>query len=162
MSNLNASKVSNETEQDARVIHRFLMWSIAISYLVVSDVCAQDMQRAPSGEALMTEINGLVVDETITKIGRDFYEVFYSKWEAPPSELSYTIFIKELPLVGQGSQVIIYMDDTELFTQPIQPRYDVIEAVAEYAVSLVTNYVNNYESISQQLGNEDQRGNGIF
>ena len=162
MSNLNASEVSNETEQDARVVHRFLMWSIAISYLVVPDVCAQDMQRAPSGEALVTEINGLVVDETITKIGRDFYEVFYSKWEAPPSELSYTIFIKELPLVGQGSQVIIYMDDTELFTQPIQPRYDVIEAVAEYAVSLVTNYVNNYESISQQLGNEDQRGNGVF
>ena len=162
MSNLNASKVSNETEQDARVVHRFLMWSIVISYLVVSDVCAQDMQRALSGEALVTEINGLVVDETITKIGRDFYEVFYSKWEAPPSELSYTIFIKELPLVGQGSQVIIYMDDTELFTQPIQPRYDVIEAVAEYAVSLVTNYVNNYESISQQLGNEDQRGNGVF
>ena len=75
----------------------------------------------------------MVVDETISKVGRDFYEVFYSKWEAPRSEVSYTIFIKELPQIGQGSLVSVYMDDTELFSQPVQPRYDVVEAVAEYA-----------------------------
>ena len=161
MSKVNALKVIEEATLGAYIV-RLLIGAIAISCLMIRNVNAQDMQRASSGEALVAEINGLVVDETITKIGRDFYEVFYSKWEAPASELSYTIFIKELPLVGQGSQVTIYMDDTELFTQPIQPRYDVIEAVAEYAVSLVTNYINNYESISRQLGNEDQRGNGIF
>ena len=129
--------------------------------------CAQDMEAAPSAEASITEINGLVVDETITKVGRDFYEVFYSKWEAPrsdasPGQRSYTIFIKELPQIGQGSLVSIYMDDTELFSQPVQPRYEVIEALAEYAVSLVSNYVANYESLVEQLGNEDQQGSGIF
>ena len=123
---------------------------------------AQDLGKNSSSEALITEINGLVIDETITKAGRDFYEIFYSRWEAPATETSYTIFIKELPLFGQGSQVMVYMDDTELFSQPVQPRYDVIEAVAEYAVDLVTNYVTHYESVSQQLGNEDQRGSGIF
>ena len=137
-------------------------WVVLIGFLAAIHVSAQDMKADLSAEAVVAEINGLVVDETITKVGRDFYEVFYSKWEAPPSEMSYTIFIKELPLPGQGSQVTIYMDDTELFTQPVQPRYDVIEAVAEYAVDLVSSYVINYESLSQQLGNEDQRGSGIF
>ena len=110
----------------------------------------------------MTEINGLVVDETITKVGRDFYEVFYSQWEAPTSEASYTIFIKELPQLGQGSLVSVYLDDTELFSQPVQPRYEVVEALAEYAVTLVSSYIINYEQMSQQLGNQDQQGSGIF
>ena len=123
---------------------------------------AQDMESASSAESSLTEINGLVVDESITKVGRDFYEVFYSKWEAPASQVSYTIFIKELPQMGQGSLVSVYMDETELFSQPVQPRYDVIEAVAEYAVALVSSYVINYEQMSQQLGNEDQQGSGIF
>ena len=144
-------------------VSHFVRWPTALLLCgIAMTAFAQDMQDAHSSEALITEINGLVIDETVTKAGRDFYEIFYSQWDAPPSEMSYTIFIKELPLLGRGSQVTIYMDETELFTQPLQPRYDVIEAVAEYAVSLVTNYVNNYESISQQLGNEDQQGSGIF
>ncbi len=104
----------------------------------------------------------MVVDETITKVGRDFYEVFYSKWEAPASEVSYTIFIKELPQIGQGSLVSVYIDESELFSQPVQPRYEVVEALAEYAVALVSSYIINYEQMSQQLGNQDQQGSGIF
>lgn len=147
------------------MLHPVLSCTALFAILMVTRTAgatAQDLQEATSGEASITEINGLVVDETITKVGRDFYEVFYSRWEAPLSEQSYTIFIKELPQPGRGSLVSIYMDETELFSQPVQPRYDVIEAVAEYAVSLVSNYVINYESLVEQLGNEDQQGSGIF
>ncbi|MGB3849122.1 MAG: CsgE family curli-type amyloid fiber assembly protein [Tunicatimonas sp.] len=145
----------------ATSVYLTVSWMI-VATLVAQTSFAQDLQAAPTGESSLTEINGLVVDETISKVGRDFYEVFYSKWEAPRSQVSYTIFIKELPQIGQGSLVSVYMDDTELFSQPVQPRYDVVEAVAEYAVALVSNYVTNYEQMSQQLGNEDQQGSGIF
>ena len=30
-----------------------------------------------------SEINGLLIDETRTKAGHDFYELFFSVWEAP-------------------------------------------------------------------------------
>ena len=131
-------------------------------YPIAINTWAQDLKEATSEEASVAEINGLVVDETITKAGRDFYEVFYGQWEAPASILSYTITIKELPLPGRGSQVMIYMDDTEIFNQAVPPRYEVVEEVAAYAVDLVSHYVANYESMSQQLGNEDQQGSGIF
>ena len=137
-------------------------------YLVVSAASVGSLPAIaqPTPEALekreLSDLNGLVVDETITKVGRDFYEVFYRQWEAPASEMSYTIFIKELPAPGRGSQVLVYMDDTELFNQAVQPRYEVIEELAAYSVQLVTHYVANYESMSQQLGNEDQQGSGIF
>ena len=138
------------------------VWLVVLLYITAINTWAQDMQSAVSEEAKISEINGLVVDETITKAGRDFYEVFYGQWEAPASAMSYTIFIKELPLAGRGSQVMIYMDDTEVFNQAVQPRYEVIEEMAAYAVSLVTHYVVNYESMSRELGNEDQQGSGIF
>ena len=145
------------------LIRYCIPWSTTFTLLAIATTTlAQDLQKASSSEALITEINGLVVDETLTKAGRDFYEVFYRQWQAPASQMSYTIFIKELPLLGRGSQVMVYLDDTELFTQPLQPRYEVIEAVAQYAVSLVTDYVQHYESLSQQLGNQDQQGSGIF
>ncbi|MCB0753318.1 MAG: hypothetical protein KDC52_17740, partial [Ignavibacteriae bacterium] len=37
------------------------------------------------------EIDNLIVDETITKIGNDFYESFYNSWEAPPNSPNITI-----------------------------------------------------------------------
>ena len=136
--------------------------ALSVGCLTTVTTQAQDLQTASTGEATVTEINGLVVDETITKVGRDFYEVFYRQWEPPVSEMTYTILIKELPLPGRGSQVMVYLNETELFSQPVQPRYDVIEEMAEYAAGVARSYVTHYESISQQLGNEDQRGSGIF
>lgn len=108
------------------------------------------------------EINGLVVDETITKVGRDFYELFYQYWEAPPSSISYSVFVREQPLNGLGSKITVHVNDTEVFSQALQPRYDVVEAASRYAVRLVQNYIANYETLLQQLGNEDQQGTGVY
>lgn len=107
-------------------------------------------------------INGLIVDETVTKVGRDFYELFYSRWQAPASKQVYMIFVREQPQPGMGSRVSVYLNDTELFVQPLQPRYDIIEAYAEYAVRLVRQYVLEYQRMVQELENEDQSGSGIF
>ena len=120
------------------------------------------MYSAETTERAITEVNGLIVDETITKVGQDFYEVFYSQWAPPESELTYTISIKELPLPGRGSQITVHLNNTEIFTQPIPPRYEVVESLAEYAVNKATQYVRYSEDMSRQLSNEDQKGNGIF
>ncbi|MEM9675401.1 MAG: CsgE family curli-type amyloid fiber assembly protein [Bacteroidota bacterium] len=107
-------------------------------------------------------INGLVVDETITKVGRDFYELFYQNWNAPVSTTTYSLFIREQPMNGMGSQIAIFINETEIFTRRVQPRYDVLEGMAKYAVDIASQYVQHYESVIQQLSNEDQQGSGIF
>ncbi len=43
------------------------------------------------------EIDGLLIDETKTKSGRDFYEYFYKDWTAPIGAKNYTIYITEKP-----------------------------------------------------------------
>ena len=108
------------------------------------------------------EMNGLVIDETITKIGRDFYELFYAHWEAPLSRVDYTLFIKEQPQPGRGTRITLLFNDTELMTQMIQPRPELLLAVASRAIQLAQYQIINYEQMSQQLENEDQYGSGIF
>lgn len=107
-------------------------------------------------------INGLIVDETVTKVGRDFYELFYSQWQAPSSKQSYLIFVREQPQPGMGSRVSVFLNDTELFAQPLQPRYELIEAYAEYAVRLVRQYMADYQRMVRELDNDDQQGSGIY
>lgn len=108
------------------------------------------------------EIEGLIVDQTQTKIGHDFYDLFYSNWQPPENFGDYTIVIEEKPLPQLGTQVTIKINDNEIFQQILQPRYDVIEAMAQYGVELSFNYIQNYEAIQKQLAGDDLQGSGIF
>jgi curli production assembly/transport component CsgE len=108
------------------------------------------------------ELNGLVIDETITKIGRDFYELFYSRWEAPSTTVNYSLYVREQPQPGRGTQISVVLNDAELISQAIQPREEVMLAVADYAVQLAKQQILREEQMAQQLENEDQQGSGIF
>ncbi len=41
------------------------------------------------------EIDGLLVDDTKTKTGKDFYDLFFTNWVAPAGARNYTITIAE-------------------------------------------------------------------
>jgi len=113
-------------------------------------------------ENLNIEIDGMVMDETLTKVGRDFYDMFYSSWVAPKNAKNYTIKIKEMVLPGLANQVTIFVDDNEVFKQKIQPRYDILEQMSKYANQMTLRYLNNYEKMKSQLDGDDQSGTGIF
>ncbi len=108
------------------------------------------------------EVEGLIVDQTQTKVGHDFYDLFYSNWQQPENSGDYTIVIEEKPLPQLGTQVTIKINDNEIFQQILQPRYDVIEATAQYGVEVTINYIQNYQVIQKQLAGDDLRGSGIF
>lgn len=108
------------------------------------------------------EIDGLVMDETITKVGRDFYEIYYSVWNAPKNAKNYTITIKEMILPGLATQVTVLVNETEVFKQRVQPRYDILEQMSKYAIQNTLRYLNNYEKMKSQLEGDDQSGSGIF
>lgn len=90
-----------------------------------------------AGEGPRMEIDGLVVDETATKVGRDFYEVFYGAWEIPPGIAGYTIRIQEQPSPGLGTRVLLLLDDEPLLQLQLQPRFDEVEELAQRAAAYV-------------------------
>ncbi|WP_299826367.1 CsgE family curli-type amyloid fiber assembly protein [uncultured Pontibacter sp.] len=107
------------------------------------------------------EIDGLVVDETITKVGRDFYDIFLMQWEAPPMAKNFTVLIKEQPARGNSSIVSITVNEQKIFEEALQPRYDLIEEVATYMVAVVYDYLLQ-DQLNQQLEAEGKRAKEVF
>lgn len=96
-----------------------------------------------SEKTLMTEVNGLVHDETRTKTGRDFFEVFYSSWESPPEAGNSSIRITEQPEASLGTIVFVKVNQNEIFKIPLRPGADYIQKAAEKAVQQTYRYLKD-------------------
>ncbi|GAB3748397.1 CsgE family curli-type amyloid fiber assembly protein [Spirosoma pomorum] len=126
----------------------------------------------------------LMLDQTRSKIGRDFYEAFFKRYAELPKapglpaptdstqriepnlELDLTAFvvtIDELPAFGVGTTVIVVsLNEQVLWQNYVQARPDILEAYAFDAAEMINQYVVNYQEVQRSLENDDQRGSGIF
>lgn len=125
----------------------------------------------------------LLLDNTRTKIGRDFYDFFFRRYaELPktstplladssktvrqPFELELNAFfvtIEELPALGVGTTIIsVSLNDQLVWQNFVQFRLDIIEAYAVNAAEVVNQYILNYQDVQRQLESEDQQGSGLY
>lgn len=123
----------------------------ALRLLLRADSVASVHQRARLGP----ESSGLVVDQTITKIGHDFYDQFYSRFEAPVQNEDFTIVISEKPSRGNNAIVTLTVNNEELLELPLQARLETIEEAATYAAEIAGGFLQQARNLSQQL----ERGN---
>ncbi|WP_367730791.1 CsgE family curli-type amyloid fiber assembly protein [Gracilimonas aurantiaca] len=80
------------------------------------------------------EIDGLIIDETRSKMGKDFFDVFYQQWIAPENALNFTITIQERPMPGLGTIVSVKVNDQNTFQTRLQPKYELIQQYGWQAV----------------------------
>ncbi|WP_188558270.1 CsgE family curli-type amyloid fiber assembly protein [Hymenobacter glacieicola] len=109
---------------------------------------AQNRQRR---QFRPTEIEGLVMDQTITKVGHDFYDEFFTKWEAPAEIGDYTIVIREKPARGTSTLISVEVNDNELVELPLQPKAEAIEEMAAYALEVAAGFLQQTRNESRQL-----------
>lgn len=148
------------------------MYLLKFYYIVILSlfIClfCKDFKLSAQTDSIKTtksdeiEVAGLVIDETITKLGKDFYDLVYRKWEsvAPPSNLS--IFISEKPMPSLGSQISITVDNNLIFQQVIRPNEETLNELSDYAVAVLSDYFTNYEQIQKDLTGDDLKGTGIY
>ncbi len=84
-------------------------------------------------------ITGLILDETKTKGGHDFYDFFTINWNAVKG-VEYTLHITEQPDRARGSFIKVLINDRQVFFQRLNPRTDAIEEAAKRAVQR-TRYI---------------------
>lgn len=108
------------------------------------------------------EIDGLIVDETKTKVGRDFYDFFYRDWVAPKDASNYSIFIIEKPFRLNTTIIEIKINEITVIESFLQPRGDFVETLAIESVANTQLYLLQYEQLVKDLGGEDVRGSGIY
>ncbi len=108
------------------------------------------------------EIDGLLVDDTKTKAGRDFYDLFFTGWEPPADAKNYSITISEKPFRLTSTLIVVTINDNIVYQGILQPRQDLIEALSVDAISTTLEYLENYEEITKQLNGDDLAGSGIY
>lgn len=170
---------------------RLCFYLLTVLYLLLGfGAFAQDpelegrLEEGVVDETVVTEegTQTLLLDQTRSKIGRDFYEVFFRHYAELPKapalsaptdstrrielKLDLTAFvvtIEELPAFGIGTTVIVVsLNDQVLWQNYVQTRADTLETYAFDAAELINQYVINYQDVQNQLDNADQRGTGIF
>ena len=142
-------------------------------------------------EAVLTEdgTETLLLDNTRSKIGRDFYEAFFRHYAELPKAVAapllpalvpadtaqkitpkleldinaFIVTIDELPAFGIGTTIIsVTLNDQLVWQNYVQIRQDIIEAYAYNAAEVINQYVLNYQDVQRSLQSEDQSGSGIF
>ncbi|KAA5531747.1 CsgE family curli-type amyloid fiber assembly protein [Paenimyroides baculatum] len=75
----------------------------------------------PIKESSLSIMKGIVVDDSKTKMGRDYYDLFYSTYNQYPTKFDFIINITELPHRGLSSIMQVKVDQDlilEFFTNP--------------------------------------------
>ncbi|MGB5244781.1 MAG: CsgE family curli-type amyloid fiber assembly protein, partial [Lutimonas sp.] len=93
------------------------------------------------------EINGLVVENTKTKMGKDFYDYFYQRYLQEGASFSFIIHINEKPFPGRGSLISIEIEDKTIVEFQARPDQEFIEGAAKYSMAKVIEYSKNKKEI---------------
>jgi hypothetical protein len=133
-----------------------------ILLLILLPVCGFT-QEPETGDFVLDEIlvesavddsagNTLILDNSRTKVGKDFYDLFYKQWTSQPTTADSSrrqppapairaddvlITIEELPSPGSGNLIQISIDDEPVWQQFVQARYDLLEVDATQAVAAI-------------------------
>jgi len=99
--------------------------------------------------AQQEEFTGLVIDQTISKFGHDFYDFFMAEWE-PPND-AYILTIKERPSVVLGSLIWIEIDDIVIYESLLTPKISANEEKAQDARNFALEYINYRGKALQEL-----------
>ena len=122
----------------------------------------KQIQKQIQNQSDDIEIGGLIIDETRSKIGRDFYELFYGKWVEPNDSDAFSVIIKELPTRGRAARIAVEVDGTVVVERIVQPRQEIIEALAQQSVNIVQRHLSQKKQLNKELESSDQQGTGIF
>lgn len=101
------------------------------------------------------QIEGLIIDKTKTKIGRDFYELFYIAVEplmTPDKKLDLTV--EEFVDPQFGSRIFIFINENLIYQNFVSSRFDDIEEKVKEASELVKYYLFNWKEYEKYLEEE--------
>lgn len=107
------------------------------STVIYSAESTKQKKYVPENEM---EINGLVIEDVKTKLGKDFYDYFYQKYLASSVKFPFIINIDEKPSIGRGSRISIKVDDRTIFEFLTKPNDEYIQMAANQAIRYIYSY----------------------
>jgi curli production assembly/transport component CsgE len=88
-------------------------------------------------QALQDLDAGVVVNQTLTMVGQDFYQSFVAAWRDKPLSERYSVSVHEWPSARLGSQVWVEYANRRVFQTFLPPARARLRQAAQEAVEVV-------------------------
>ena len=90
-------------------------------------------------------LNGFVIENTITKAGKDFYRFYYNEYFNKQIKTPHNILIEEVPGRGRFTRVSVKVADQLVWQFFAQPRKEILKKNASIALSRSIAYLQQLE-----------------
>ena len=90
-------------------------------------------------------LKGIVVDEMITKLGRDFHDYFYQGYRATGTLYPFIITLKEKPYFGRSSMVTVEADDRVIYQFMTKPDEEFLKSAVRQTLQNLNQYARQRE-----------------
>ena len=97
------------------------------------------------------ELKGIVVEDTKTKPGQDFYKLFYSLYTQNNINGNKIVKIKEILALGRNTKIEVLVGDTVVFSFFVRPSNDYLTKMNDYAIIKVYRHFKNLEKESKTI-----------
>ena len=134
---------------------------IVVILFLSTSVNGQNMYQEDTTSLTLEDL-GFVFDETRTKVGNDFFRMFYKDWNNPTNIKGVSIYIGEKPIPGLGTQIWVKVESRIIYKSVLRPNPEQLKREVIKALRRTYNYFVNYEVIQKQLDSEDYSGNGLY
>jgi hypothetical protein len=117
---LSSLKINLQKDQEVKVYLFIRKYGKLISKDSVIYITAEKTKNKISKEQDFA-IKGIVVDNVMTKMGKDFYDYFYQSYLVSGIKYAFVININEKPFLGRSSIITVYVKDikiNEFYSRP--------------------------------------------
>lgn len=97
------------------------------------------------------ELNGIVVEDTKTKPGRDFYKLFYSLYSQNNINGNKVVTIKEILALGRNTKIEVIVGDDKIFSFFVRPSTEYLKQMNDYAIISVYKHFKKLEKESKTI-----------
>ena len=115
---------------------------------IISDKLSPQEEAANADQAAPQDgiiMDGLVVENTLTKAGRDFYKYFYSEYYNRGLKTKKNIVIEEVPGRMRSTKISVKIDDQLLWQFFSQPKKSFLQNMASTALDRCIAYLQQLQ-----------------
>lgn len=147
---LSVNTVNQEKDQHITAT-LFIRDEVENKLITKDSIVFQSSNNVSLRETALSIMSGIVVDETKTKIGRDFYDIFYSIYNQYPQKFEFIIQILEMPYRGLSSVIQIKVDQEIISEFLVNPDEEYLKQQTNFAFRRLTTYANQRGSIKNEF-----------
>jgi curli production assembly/transport component CsgE len=122
---------------------RLAKWRSLVPALVVLFISGLPLTSSaqtplePRGAQSADGVTGLVVNQTVTTGGYDFYLLFTEVWRTRPDSENHVLSIVERPSTRYGNQVSVFLGQTRVYSGVLPRKYEQLRPLCEQAVETI-------------------------